>query len=167
MTDNYPHSIYACNDVTIPMELERGHVRGRLMFTYSFPEFRDIIAEHYERNLQIWCDLNDEDVDENRRFTRAQIYNWTLKEMLDHLSPFYDYLTTEIFWSQAEEDAFNGHEVTTKCKHATVPPGNTCRRTYDDIRTEIIGGHRARRARHRLDVADAERRRQHLRSPSP
>ena len=145
MTETCPHSIYACNDVTIPMELERGHLRGRLMFTYSFDEFKDIIAEHYERNLQIWCDLNDEDIDEERNFTRAQVYNWTLKEMLDHLSGFYDSLTTEIFWSQAEEDAFNGHEVTTKCKHATVPPGNTCRRTYDDIRTEIIGGHRARR----------------------
>ena len=147
----YPHSIYSCNLVTIPMELERGHTRGRLMFTYSFPEFKNIIAEHYERTLQIDCDLNDEDVDECREFTCAQVYNWTLNEMLDYLSPFYDSLTTKIFWSQAEEDAFNGHEAI-----EYGPPGNACRQAYADIRTEIIGGHRVR---YRLDVAAAERRR--------
>jgi hypothetical protein len=152
-----PHSIYSCNNVTIPMELERGYVRGRLMFTYSFPEFRDIVVEHYERGLQDWADVNDETPDDTRasmmrwweeygsggrlRFTRAQVYDWSLGEMMDWMDDYYE-PKTEIFHSQAEEDAFNGHEADERGYYFEgVRSVNICNRSYADIRAEIIDGH--------------------------
>ena len=157
MTDTYPHSIYSCNNVTIPMELERGYVRGRLMFTYSFPEFREIVVEHYERGLQDWADVNDETPDDTRasmmrwweeygsggrlRFTRAQVYDWSLGEMMDWMDEYYE-PKTEIFHSQAEEDAFNGHEADERGYYFEgVRSVNICNRSYADIRAEIIDGH--------------------------
>ena len=159
MTDTYPHSIYTCNIVTIPMELERGHVRGRLMFTYSFPEFRDIVVGHYECHSRDCAYLNDMTLEELRmdsqiwweengsgggyRFTGAQVYDWTLEDMLDYLDNFYE-PSTELFWSQVEEDAFNGHEADERGLYQEGVPQdwvNICNRSYTDIRAEIIDGH--------------------------